>query len=358
MRFHLTSDQLAIQDSLSRALDDALPRDQLMDFLDSEDDYHGSSWTAMMELGLGGLMIGEDAGGSGLGLVEAALAIEAMGKGAMPGPVIGHLVTVLALKLSGNEEVKAKFLDPLIDGSCIASLAFGGDELPTQWSPAIKQGKLSGTVDHVVAANQAGLFLVGIDGGGLALVETGDGVSVSKRPSTDRTRPSGSITFETAPCHLIAEPGDALVQRVFDAALILLSADALGGAQYCLDVSVSYAQEREQFGQPISKFQALKHQLATMALSVEPSRSLLWYAAYAWDNELPDATRSAALAKAHICDQFVQVARDAIAAHGGIGYTWEYGLNIWFRRSVFDRIMLGSPAQHRAKAADLAEWCT
>ena len=137
---------------------------------------------------------------------------------------------------------------------------------------------------------------------------------------------------------------------------MLVAADALGGAQKVTDMSVAYAKEREQFGQPIGRFQALKHQLAHMALDAEPARALVWYAAYAWDADLPDAPRAAAIAKAHLCDVFVRVARAAVAAHGGIGYTWEYGLNYWFRRAAFDRAWLGSPSEHRARAADLAGW--
>src|SRR6202012_2509545 len=146
------------------------------------------------------------------------------------------------------------------------------------------------------------------------------------------------------------------VAAIYDAALVLMAADALGGAQYCADLSVGYAKEREQFGQPIGRRQALKHQLATMALEVEPARALMWYAGYAWDAGQPDAPRAVAMAKAHIADRFVSVARAAIAAHGGIGYTWEYGLSGWFRRSLFDRAYLGSPSLHRARAAELAGW--
>jgi len=132
-----------------------------------------------------------------------------------------------------------------------------------------------------------------------------------------------------------------MVQRIRDAALVLIAADALGGAQHCTHLSVDYAKTREQFGQPIGRFQGLKHQLAHMALDVEPSRAQVWYAAYAWDAELPDATRAAAMAKAHLCEVYTRTTRAAIAAHGGIGYTWEYGLNYWFRRSVLDRAWLG-----------------
>ncbi|MEY2925914.1 MAG: hypothetical protein RL367_391, partial [Pseudomonadota bacterium] len=128
------------------------------------------------------------------------------------------------------------------------------------------------------------------------------------------------------------------------------------GAQKCTDMAVAYAKDRQQFGQPIGQFQGLKHQLAQMALEVEPARAQVWYAAYAHDANLPDAERAAAMAKAHVCDVTVRTTRAAVAAHGGIGYTWDYGLNHWFRRAAFNRAWLGSPAMHRARAADLAGW--
>ncbi len=193
--------------------------------------------------------------------------------------------------------------------------------------------------------------------GGLRLVEAGPGVSIEAQPATDRSRPVSRVSFEaSATSHALFAAGDPMVQRIRDAALILIAADALGGAQHCTDVSVDYAKTREQFGQVIGQFQGLKLQLAHMALDVEPARALVWYAAYAWDAKLEDTTRSAAMAKAHLCEVFTRSTRAAIAAHGGIGYTWEHGLNYWFRRAVHNRAWMGSPSFHRSHAADLAGW--
>ncbi|MAA81135.1 MAG: hypothetical protein CME97_02355 [Hyphomonas sp.] len=356
MRFHLDSDQIAIQDTVFGALQAALPREALMAFLDDDTDFEPASWTALMELGLAGLMLDEEAGGSGLGLLEAAISVEALGRGAAPGPLIGQILTALALSKTGNAAAREAMLPGVARGERVASFAFGGDWLPESWTVEIRDGKAEGEGRFVPSAGSAGALLVGLKGGALALVHPGDGMEVTPIASTDRTRPASSVVFKGAKAEILFEAGDPMVQRIFDAALILVAADALGGMQHCTDLSVEYAQERQQFGQQIARFQALKHQLATMALNAEPSRGLLWYAAYAWDSELPDASRAAAIAKAHICDRFTQVARDAIAAHGGIGYTWEYGLNVWFRRSVFDRAILGSPSVHRARAADMGGW--
>lgn len=356
MRFHPSEEQLAIQDALKGTLADSFPTERLHKLVDGEGDIDRESWDALMALGLGGLALPEDQGGSGLGLLDLAMAIEVLGQGAVAGPVIQHLIAGLALSASANGDAKSKWLPRLATGEAVATLALGEGWLPGSWAATVDGGKLSGSVGYVPGASAAQLFVVGTAGGGLALVEAGEGVSVTPVSSSDRTRRLSTVTFDNAPATVLFEGGDAGVARLFDAALVLTAADALGGAQHCLDLSVSYAKEREQFGQQIGRFQALKHQLATMALEIEPARALMWYAAYAYDAGLPDASRAAAMAKAHIADRYVSVTRAAVAAHGGIGYTWEYGLVFWFRRALFDRAYLGSPAVHRARAADLAGW--
>jgi alkylation response protein AidB-like acyl-CoA dehydrogenase len=119
---------------------------------------------------------------------------------------------------------------------------------------------------------------------------------------------------------------------------------------------VKYSKTREQFGVTIGHFQALKHQLANMALEIEPARALYWYAAHAFDHIQDQAPRSAALAKAHLTERAMQLARDAVEAHGGIGFTWECDVQLWFKRIMFDRAFLGIPSVHRERAAKLAGW--
>lgn len=355
MRFHPDSDQIAIQDSLSGVINDTVPRDVLMSFIDSGSDHHETSWRAIMQLGLGGLVIPEALGGIGLGLFEASLCAETLGYTATPGSIIGQTLLGTLSERIKNSDTELPF-SKLISGDELATFAFGGDGAPESWTVDFKDGKLNGDVDFVPSGEISKLILVGTSGGGLALATTRKGITSEKHPVTDRTRSLSKLTFADTPAVEVCAAGDELAQRVFDAALILLAADALGGAQFCVDTSVSYAKEREQFGQLIGQFQAMKHQLATMAMGVESARAMVWYAAYAWDQELADARRVAALTKAHLCDRGVETARAAIAAHGGIGYTWEYGLNIWFRRSLSNSALLGSPSFHRARAADLAEW--
>ncbi|MCK9541257.1 MAG: acyl-CoA/acyl-ACP dehydrogenase [Novosphingobium sp.] len=332
MRFHLSEEQVAIQDAIRGTLADNWPMERLHKFADSGEDFDPQTWQALAQLGLFGILAPD----SGMGLLDAALVSEMAGEAAAPGPLIGQMIAVAAIAASSSESAKA-FLDGLVSGENVATLAIESD--------------------LVQSARAAGLFLADDGAGGLRLIEAGEGVSIEEQTATDRSRPVSRVTFGAGvKSHALFAPGDPMVARLRDAALVLIAADALGGAQHCTDVSVAYAKERTQFGQPIGRFQGLKHQLAHMALDVEPARALAWYAAYAWDAELPDAPRAAAMAKAHLCEVYTRSTRAAIAAHGGIGYTWEYGLNYWFRRSVYDRAWLGSPAVQRAKAAELAGW--
>jgi len=336
MLFHLTPEQTAIQDAVRGTLAETWGVDKLHAFADADGDFHRESWDALMALGVGGLAVPEDQGGAGLGLLDAALVCEVAGEAAAPGPVIGQILTAVAVAQADGEPARAK-LPEIVSGRAVATLALDGD--------------------LVQSARAASLFLAGDGGGGLQLIEAGDSVTVEPVQPTDRSRKvSRMASGPDAVAHRLSSGNDPLAQRIRDAALVLIAADALGGAQRVTDMSVAYAKERHQFGQPIGRFQGLKHQLAQMALEVEPARALVWYAAYAWDAQLPDASRAAAIAKAHLCEVYTRATRAAIAAHGGIGYTWEYGLHYWFRRSIYDRAWLGSPAEHRARAAAMAGW--
>lgn len=332
MRFHLNEEQVAIQDAIRGTLADNWSIGRLHKFAESGDDFDTTSWSAMAELGLFGTLAPD----SGMGMLDASLICETVGGAAAPGPVIGQMLAVAAVSLTANASAN-DFLDGLVRGDVKASLAIGSD--------------------LVQSGRTAQLFITDDRSGGLRLVEAGNDVLVEPLAATDRTRPVSRVTFgDCVKSHTLFEAGDPSISRLRDAALVLIAADALGGAQHCSDLSVEYAKERHQFGQPIGRFQALKHQLAGMALDVEPARALLWYAAYAWDAQLPDASRSAAIAKAHLCEVYTRATRAAIQAHGGIGYTWEFGLHYWFRRAIYDRAWLGSPAEHRSRAAELAGW--
>jgi alkylation response protein AidB-like acyl-CoA dehydrogenase len=352
VKFHLSPEQEALQDSITRTAQRACPAERRRALLEAETDFDRPIWDALMEVGLGGLLIPEDHGGSGLGLEEAALAFETLGQQATPGPFLGHVLAGWVLAQSDDEALKSKWLARLAGGEAVGAVALEG-WTPEDWRLEVQDGRISGDIALAPGADQADLLIVGVPGG-LAVVEKGAEVSVEPINGSDLTRRLWRVRLSNAPAVLI--PSNSLGQRLVDAALVLVAAGALGGAEQCLTLSVDYAKQREQFGVVIGQFQGLKHQLANMALEVEPARALVWYAAYAWDLALPDSSRVAAHAKAHLADRFISVARMAVQAHGGIGYTWDYDLQIWFRRSLYDRAFMGAPSLHRARVAEMAGW--
>lgn len=352
MKFHLSPEQEALQDSLQRTALRACPPERRRELLDADTDFDKPVWDALMEVGLGALLIPEAHGGAGLGLEEAALAFETLGQTATPGPFMGHVLAGWALAQSEDEALKSRWLARLAGGEAVGAVALEG-WTPDAWRLEIRDGEISGQIALAPGADQADVLIIGVPGG-LAVVEKGAEVTVEPISGSDLTRRLWRVTLNGAPATLIAS--NSLGQRLVDAALVLLAADALGGAEQCLTLSVDYAKQREQFGVVIGQFQGLKHQLANMALEVEPARALVWYAAYAWDLALADSIRVAAHAKAHLADRFVSVARMAVQAHGGIGYTWDYDLQIWFRRSLYDRAFMGAPSLHRARVAEMAGW--
>jgi alkylation response protein AidB-like acyl-CoA dehydrogenase len=359
MDFGLSEEQELLQATVRQFAANECPPTRLREQFESEDDRSPGLWRGLAELGVAGLVVPEEHGGAGLGLLDLALVAEALGYAALPGPFLGHSLASLALALGGSAEQQRRWLPKLATGDALASVALaepGQGWQPEEWTARFDGSSVTGVKTWVPAALQADLAVVGVAGGGLVLIECG-GRGVARKPlaGSDRTRRVGRLSLEGAPGEALPG-GAAAAARLRDAALVLLAADAFGGASRCVETSVAYAQTREQFGVTIGHFQALKHQLADMALEVEPSRALTWYAAHAFDRLPAEAPRAAALAKAHLTDVYMRVARDTVEAHGGIGFTWECDVQIWFKRALFDRAFCGTPAVHRERAARLAGW--
>ena len=311
---------------------------------------------ALAEIGVAGLAVPETHGGAGLELLELALVAEELGRGAVPVPFLGHALATLAIARGGSAAQQAVWLPRLAGGEARATVAFAegdGSWLPTQWSVALAGGRVRGRKQLVPEAEGAAVFVVGCRGGALALVPAGPAVRTTPESSLDRGRPLATVDFADAPAEALTA-GDAA--RLVDAGSVLLAADAFGAAHQLVRTTAAYLQTRQQFGQPLAQFQAVKHQLANMALEVDPTRGLWWYAAHAFDHAPDQAPRAAALAKAHVTERAQQVARDAVEAHGGIGFTWECDVHIWFKRILFDRLWLGAPELHRDRFAAIEGW--
>ncbi len=359
MDFGLSAEQVLFKKTLRRFFETECPTSRVRAIMESDSGHDPELWAKLVDLGVTGLIVPPEQGGSGLELLDLALAAEELGYAAAPGPFLGNALGTVALKEAGASG--APWLPRIASGEVLATVAIGEDE--SEWEPQrlkarVDSGRLRARKPFVPYAAQADLILVAAhdqEGPGLFAVERGArGVTIEPVSGVDMTRRVHRVAFEDTPAHRIAGP-EAL-SRTIDAGLILVAADAYGGMRRCFEMALNYAKQREQFGQVIGAFQAVKHQLADLITEIEPALSLWWYAAHAFDHIADQCARHAALAKAHLTDLFDRVARDATELHGGIGFTWEYDLHLWFRRAMFDRSFLGDASYHRARAADLAGW--
>jgi len=356
MDFDLSEEQELLQETVRQLLDNECPLTHVREIFDGNAGHDPQLWKSLLEMGLGGITIPEVHGGAGLELLDLALVAEALGYGAAPGPFLGHSLAGLALQLAGSEEQKQTWLPKLAAGDAIGSVAFCEEAgwQPEDWTLTATTN-LSGIKNHVPFGSLADLIVVGTADGGLALVEGGSNTKVEPIDGADRTRRLDQLHFEGVACEVLPG-GPAASGRVRDAALILLAADAYGGAARVLEMTVEYAKTREQFGVTIGHFQGIKHALANAAIRVDPVRFLVWYAAHAFDHVPDESERTAALTKAHATSVFMEAARDAVELHGGYGFTWECDVQIFFKRAMFDRAFLGAPSIHRERAVALADW--
>ena len=358
MDFGLSEEQRLLQRTLQDFVTKECPPARVREVVDGAEAAMPEIWRGLCDLGIGGLMIDEAFGGAGLGALDAALVAESLGAGAVPSPFLGPARAGVALAAGADAATAERLLPDLASGELIGAVAFGdegGVWEPRAWTQTAEAGRVTGRWPFVPWAASADVLVVGTRGEGLALVEAGaSGVEVEAGEGIDATRRLDRVELRDAPCVPLAAEGAAA--RTFNTGLALLAADAFGGASRLVEVAAEYASTRQQFGQPIAQFQSVKHQLANMATEVEPARGLFWYAAHALDALPDEAPRAAALAKAHLCDRYLDVARAAVEVHGGVGFTWDCDVQIWFKRALFDRAYLGTPELHRERCAAMAAW--
>ena len=361
MNFDLSDEQRLLEETVERFLANECPRSRVRELFDSERGFDDQVWRGLGELGALGLHLPEDVGGAGLELLDLAVVAEAMGRHATPGPFFEHVLAAMAIDRGGSDAQREAWLPRLASGEARASLALAeGTDRPESWRPEDWQmqaaSEISGEKRFVPHARDADLIVVGLHGGNLGLVTTGSpGLVIERLEGLDRTRRLDVLRFDATPCEPLPR-GAAISSQLLDAGLILLAADAHGGGMACVEACVEHAKSREQFGVKIGSFQALKHQLADMALEIHPTRGLVWYAAHSFDHLPEEVSAAAATAKAHLGERFVEVARRSVEAHGGVGYTWECDVQFWLKRSLFDWSMLGDPHLHRRRSADLLGW--
>ncbi|MFP6781606.1 MAG: acyl-CoA dehydrogenase family protein [Gammaproteobacteria bacterium] len=350
MDFGLSEEQVALQDSVNRYLDEQAGLEQLKGFAKGADSTQ--LWEGLAELGVTSLLFDDETGGLGLKILDAALVAECLGAHATPAPFIGSAV-LAPLAAARSDNPSAFDINGLLSGESTLGVAIS--EIAGARGDAgvrASNGKLSGRSLFVLDP-QASQVLVTTADKSLYLVDSGaQGLEQLSHTTIDRTRDSGELRFTDTPARLVSE-NPTMADDLLDVARTMLVADTLGAAQHMLDTAVAYAKQRTQFNRVIGSFQAVKHLCAEMTAELEPCRAMMWYAAYALD-ELPDEARiTACHAKAHMAEVGTFVARTATEVHGGVGFTDLLGLHYWFKRIGFNRQALGAPEIVREQAAQV-----
>ena len=293
--------------------------------------------------------------------VEQVIVLEELGAALYGGPYLASgVLAVTALLASPDEGARRDLLPGIASGEVIATVAFTEDD--GSWDPAaarlaaVNTGgswRLDGHKSFVLDGGAAGLILaLAVADGALSLfaVDSGaTGLTLATLPTLDQTRKLARLTFDGVPARLIGSPGDAaaVMDRVLNVAAIALAAEQLGGAQRALDMAVTYAKARHQFGRAIGSFQAIKHRCADLLLEIESLRSAVGYAAAAVAEDSPEIPAVASLTQAYASDVFFHAAAENIQIHGGIGFTWEHDAHLYFKRAKSSELMLGDPSYHR-----------
>jgi alkylation response protein AidB-like acyl-CoA dehydrogenase len=362
--FVFSDEQEELRRTVGSFLRNTAPEAEVRRLMETEDGYDPATWKRMAEqLGLQGIHIPEEYGGSGFGYVELCLILEEMGAALLCAPFFASAVLATsALLESGDEAAKKDFLPGLAGGETIGTLAYAGaDGQPETATTATRTGEgytLNGVKDFVLDGALADLILVtAVMDGGLSLfavAKDAAGLGVTRLSTMDLTRKQARLAFDGTPARLVGSEGaaDGVINKVLQLACVALVNESAGGARAVLGQAVGYAKERLQFGRAIGSFQAIKHRCADLLVDVEGSKSAAYAAAEAaadGDERLPVL---ASLAKSYVGEAYFHAAAENIQIHGGIGFTWEHPAHLYFKRAKSSELLFGDPIYHRTLLAD------
>jgi alkylation response protein AidB-like acyl-CoA dehydrogenase len=311
------------------------------------------------ELGVVGLAVPESLGGSGLSWREQAVVLEEAGASLLCAPLFSTAGLAVPLLLAVGAAGHA-LLPALCRGDRTATVLFGAGPLVRQPLQATVTGgawSVTGSVSPVLDGENADdLLVLATTTAGPVLLHveaTQDAIRTTSLVPLDLTRRQASVTFAHAPATLLADAASLSepLEHAIRISWALLASESVGVAQRALDITVSYAKERIQFGRPIGSFQAVKQKAAEMLIQVESARSAAYAAAQAVSIGSPDPIVAPLVAAVYCHEAAVAVTSEAIQLHGGIGFTWEHDAHLYFKRARTNRELLGRPARHIGQLA-------
>jgi alkylation response protein AidB-like acyl-CoA dehydrogenase len=350
MRWELSDEQELFTTSLREWLAERADPAVVRDWLDAGDP--SSFERLFLDEGWAGVGFDEQLGGQGGGVLELALTARELGRTAAPSAswlqsaiVVPGLVSEPGLAHAASESGE------------VTALAVRADRVPTAVaSVELRTERLHGQIPCVLGAARARRFLIPVADGesiSLRLADADDpGVGIHPRSLLDRSRDVADVFLDNVATRPLELDAAAALDEIAIRAAVLIAADALGASQRMLQLAVDYSKQRQQFGQPIGSFQAVKHAAAQMLVTVESSLSVVCYAAQSVEEGLPERATHAAVAKAQVTSAAAALADAALTLHGAIGYTWEHDLQLFYKRAKLDRILFGAPAVWNERIAD------
>jgi alkylation response protein AidB-like acyl-CoA dehydrogenase len=355
MQFGLSESQEILKDSARKFFAGECPIAEVRRLMETNTVYDAALWSKLAQQGYTGIIFPEEYGGVGLGKVELILLMEEAGRALLPGPFFSTVALAGAtIDALGTPEQKKKYLSPICHGearSTIAILESGASWNLADIRMTATDGKLTGGKLFVTDAAVANFLLV-VARNGVFVVDTRSaGLAISPMAGMDFTRKLYAVQFHNTPVEKLGET--SALSKPLGVATAALAAEMVGGMQRTLDITVEYAKTRKQFGKPIGIFQAVQHQCADMYLETESARSAAYYAAWALEENSSDAAAAVSIAKMYASDASRTVGNRGIQIHGGMGFTWENDLHLYYRRAKSSETAFGDATFHRERIAQL-----
>ncbi len=355
MQFGLSESQQILKDTAHKFFAGECPIAEVRKTMETATAYDAALWSKLTEQGFTGIIIPEEYGGMGLGKVELVLLMEEAGYALLPGPFFSTVALAGAvIDAVGTSALKKKYLERIAGGQARSTVAFL--EADGNWDPAHLQisatgGRLTGTKLFVTDAAVADFIVVVAQNGVFVAEAKAPGLQIEPMKGMDLTRKIDSVEFNGTPAEMLGNRTS--LAKALDVATAALCAEMVGGMQRVLETTVAYAKTRKQFGKPIGIFQAVQHLCADMYLETESSRSATYYAAWALEENTSDASLAVSIAKMYASDAYRNIGNRGIQVHGGMGFTWENDIHLYYRRAKASETMLGDAIFHRERIARL-----
>lgn len=375
MNFELDEEQVMLKTSARDFMDNECPKEHVREMMEDEKGYSPELWKKIADLGWMGISFPEQYGGADFTFLELAVVLEECGRALLPGPLMPTVVQVgRTILAAGTEEQKQKYLPPMFEGKAIYTPAFMEENgsidaagmtvtaTPSGDNYIIKGTKLFVQDAHVAdyylcvtrttdgANKEDGITLFMVDakseGIQVEVLKTMTGEKLCEVVFNNVSVPAENIIGEV-------DKGWPVVERMKCEAAVAEAAWMTGGSRWVLETSIDYAKERIAFDRPIGSFQAIQHKLSNMALEIEGATSIMYYAAWAISEDSEDIPMATAMAKSWCGETYMHASADGIQIHGGIGFTWDHDMHLYFKRAKSSQMSFGDELYHREKIAAL-----